>query len=304
MRHTRLSPAVLLIVACALWGGATVLNKALLTSISPITLLVLQLAPSAAILWVMIYIRGIQRPERSAFLPLILLGVLNPGISYTLNLVGLSLVSASVTTLFWAAEPVLIMVIAVIILREHVTARLVAVMAIGMVGVALVTNIISGMGNAGNDPIGIALLLSAVLCCAFYTVFSRQVSEQADPMYAVALQQTAGLVWALSLLLMNTSYGSLSDLPALPVGLIVASGLSGLMYYAFAYWLYITALRTVPASVAGSYFNVIPIFGVGLAFLFLGETLTPIQWLGAGAILVSVFGLVRLTRNADAEAAA
>ena len=37
------------------------------------------------------------------------------------------------------------------------------------------------------------------------------------------------------------------------------------------------------------------VFGVTFAFLFLGERLTPIQWVGAAVILVSVFELVWLT---------
>ena len=39
----RVPSAVLLIVACALWGGATVMNKALLVAIPPVSLLVIQL---------------------------------------------------------------------------------------------------------------------------------------------------------------------------------------------------------------------------------------------------------------------
>lgn len=63
---TRLSPAVLLTLACALWGGATVLSKALLSSIPPVTLVVLQLAPSAAMLWVAFWLSpGDGAPGRS-----------------------------------------------------------------------------------------------------------------------------------------------------------------------------------------------------------------------------------------------
>lgn len=84
----RPSPAVLLIVACALWGGATVLNKALLASVSPVTLLVLQLTPSAVVLWASLFIRGRHPSRPLPILPLVLLGLLNPGISYTLGLWG------------------------------------------------------------------------------------------------------------------------------------------------------------------------------------------------------------------------
>ena len=99
----------------------------------------------------------------------------------------------------------------------------------------------------------------------------------------------------------NTPFGSVADIQAISSDLLAAAAISGLLYYAAAYWLYITALRSVPAAVAGSYFNVIPVFGVGLAYMFLGETLTPVQWVGAGAILISGFELVRLTHGAGAE---
>ena len=46
-----LPPAFLLFTACSFWGVATVLNKALLGSISPVLLLFLQLLASAIFLW-------------------------------------------------------------------------------------------------------------------------------------------------------------------------------------------------------------------------------------------------------------
>lgn len=302
-RHPlRLPPAVLLVVACALWGAATVLNKALLASISPVTLLVLQLAPSVLVLWTIVFISRARAARPSLLLPLILLGIVNPGISYTMSLMGLALISASVSTLLWAAEPLMILALAAVILREPVTWRLPAVMLVGALGVVLVADVLGGIGSASGDPVGVLLLLGAVLCCAFYTVFSRKLGEEVDPVYTVAVQQAAGLAWALALLFAGTPFGSPGDLTEISPDLIVAATVSGLLYYAAAYWLYIAALRTVPAAVAGSYFNVIPIFGVGLAFLFLGETLSPIQWAGAVAILISVFELVRLTGRASAEA--
>lgn len=59
------------------------------------------------------------------------------------------------------------------------------------------------------------------------------------------------------------------------------------------YWLYLHALRSMPASVAGSFFSLIPVFGVVGSFFFLGERLTPPQWLGAILILGAVMMLLR-----------
>lgn len=296
----RLPPAALLILACALWGGATVLSKALLASIPPVPLLVLQLAPSAIVLWLTFGLSSRKAAPKSVILPLVLLGLLNPGISYSLSLMGLAHISASVSTLLWAAEPLMILGLAAIFLREPVTPRLLGVMLAGIFGVLLVAGALGGF--QGNDPAGVLLLLSGVLCCAFYTVFSRKLSESVDSLYIVAVQQTAGLAWAVALLFSGTSYGGPVDVAEVPLERAAMAALSGLLYYAAAYWLYIAALRSVPAAVAGSYFNVIPVFGVAFAFLFLGERLTPIQWIGAAVILMSVFELVRLTRTDGRQA--
>lgn len=298
-RSPRLPPYVLLVVACALWGAATVVTKALLGSIAPVTLLVLQLAPSAAILWAAVLASRARLPTIPALPPLLLLGLLNPGLSYTLSLIGLAGTSASVATLLWASEPLMILGLAALVLREPVTPRLLAVMATGLFGVALVAEVGGGFASVGGDPASIVLLLLAVLCCAVYTVFSRKLRESADPLATVALQQTAACTWAVGLLLAETPYGAPRDLLALEPWVIGCAALSGLMYYAAAYWLYITALRFVPAAVAGSYFNVIPVFGVLLAFVFLGERLSPVQWAGATTILASVVMLVRLTKRSD-----
>lgn len=289
----RLPPAALLILACALWGGATVLSKALLASIPPVALLVLQLAPSAAFLWLAFGLSHRRAAPKSHLPPLVLLGLLNPGISYTLSLMGLAHILASVSTLLWAAEPLMILGLAAIVLREPVTPRLLGVMLAGMFGVLLVTDALGGF--QGNDPAGVLLLLSGVLCCAFYTVFSRKLSETVDSLYIVAVQQTAGLAWAVALLFAGTPFGNPADVADVSPDRAAVAALSGILYYAAAYWLYIAALRSVPAAVAGSYFNVIPVFGVTFAFLFLGERLTAIQWAGAAVVLVSVFELVRLT---------
>lgn len=70
----------------------------------------------------------------------------------------------------------------------------------------------------------------------------------------------------------------------------------GLVYYALAFWLYLIGLKRVPASLAALFLNLIPIFGVSAAYLFLGEGLTIAQWSGALLILVAVAALLRLQR--------
>ena len=54
----------------------------------------------------------------------------------------------------------------------------------------------------------------------------------------------------------------------------------------------LTGLSRVSASVAGACLNLIPVFGISGAVLFLHERLSLIQWLGAMAILLAIFAIL------------
>jgi hypothetical protein len=56
--------------------------------------------------------------------------------------------------------------------------------------------------------------------------------------------------------------------------------LSGALYYARASWCYTIGLKQLPASMVGLFLNLTPIFDVVAAYLFLGERLTVVQWIG------------------------
>jgi len=79
---------------------------------------------------------------------------------------------------------------------------------------------------------------------------------------------------------------------------------SGIVYYALAYAFYLAALRHVAASLAASAFYLIPVFGVGGGWAFLGEWLEPPQWLGAAIVLACVAAIARSVPNQVAGEAA
>lgn len=284
-----LAPTVSLTLACALWGVATVIAKSLLGTVPPITFLVMQLVPSVVLLWLLVAARGVRSVRWNGVGAVALLGLLNPGLSYMLSMLGLTMTSASVATLLWAAEPALIVATAWLLLREKVSARFLAILAAAGGGVLLVSGVADSGGLAGATGQGAALILAGVLCCALYTVLSRKIIAAIDPLPAVALQQTVGLAWAVALWPLELSR---VEPFALSAGQVAAAALTGLMYYAAAFWLYLNALRSVTATTAGIFLNLTPVFGVATALIFLGERLAPSQWLGAAVILAAVMALL------------
>ena len=295
VRHAAIGPSVLLFASSALWGLATVLSKVLLGTIGPVPLLFVQLLASCGCLWFLCLMLGRNVRIGWDMWPAFLLGVLNPGISYTFSMLALSRIPASVASLFWATEPFFILLLGAIVLKERVTAAAVAMITLGFTGAILVSAAVNdGTLNVG-DGIGYACMLVAVVLCAIYTVYSRRVGTEHDPIVLVTLQQTAGLIWATGLLAAQALSGVPTGLSEVPTSELLGAGLTGIVYYALAYWLYLAALGRVSAALAGASFNFIPVVAIAAAFVILGERLQFGQWIGVALILASGFLLVRLT---------
>jgi len=279
---------VFLVLAAACWGVGTVISKQALEELAPVSLLVIQLAVSVIFL-LALSVRGTNdRMPRSRRRRAMVLGLLNPGLSYALALVGLSTIAASTSVLIWASEPALIVLLAFAFLHERLTPRLTAALGMALLGVLLVVY----AGGVSGSAAGVLLTVGAVLACAIYTVLAR-IWAVDDAALAITLdQQTAALVFAL--MLATAVYvaggGQLTGPVAwteVSAGAWAAALASGLMYYALAFWFYLSALKHVAASIAGSFITLVPVFGVAAA-LVTGERLDTRQWLGAALVVASV----------------
>ena len=287
-----------LILAAACWGLGTVVSKRAIAEIPPLTLLPIQLGSSLVALGLLMRWRRIPFRDPAGSPVLGRLGVLNPGLAYALSLLGLVHITASLSVMIWALEPLLILFLAAWLLRERIGPSLVALSVVALGGMLLV---IYQPGSTGT-PLGVALTLAGVACCAVYTVVTRRWIASKDSTAQVVVAQQAyalGLAVVLAAALWIVG-GAVRPESVSPAGWASAIG-SGVLYYAMAYWLYLAALRNVPASIAAVSFYLIPLFGVAGGFLFLGDRLQPSQWLGAVVVLVAIAILLRRTSRTPSE---
>ncbi len=289
----------LLVAASACWGAGTVVTKQVLGSVEPLTLLPLQLAASCLFLLAAVRISSPRVAWSPQMTRLTLLGILNPGLAYALGLLGLASITASMSVLLWAAEPVLILLLAAAVLREHVPLALAAAIAVAVLGVVLVVY----QPGATGDAVGVALTLAAVGACAVYTVLTRRLLIDDGSLLVVLTQQAAALGFAIVLAVIVQGVGGdgWSTGSMTPLTLLIAAA-SGVLYYGAAFWFYLAGLRQVPASVAGAFLPLIPVFGVAVAYLT-GERLDPGQWLGAALVVgATAFVTTRQVSRLDERA--
>jgi drug/metabolite transporter (DMT)-like permease len=212
------------------------------------------------------------------------LGVLNPGVAYALGLLGLASISASLSVLIWAAEPVLILALAVLLLRERIPWTQAAAMAVAVVGVLLIVY----QGRAAGDAVGTALTVAAVGACALYTVATRRLLLHDTSLTVVIVQQAAALAFALVLAVTVRAFDdSAWAVQSIPATAWAGAVVSGVLYYGLAFWFFLSALGRVSASVAGAFLPLIPVFGVAAGHL-VGERLSERQWLGAVIVVTAV----------------
>ncbi len=201
-----------LVAAAACWGLGTVVSKQVVDDVAPLTLLPIQLAASSVLLLVVTAVRrepiALTPPVRK----LAVLGVLNPGAAYALGLVGLTTITASMYVLIWATEPVVILVLAALVLRERISLRLAVLVSVAVAGVLLVVY----QPGVSGDLAGILLTTTSVGFCGLYTVLTRRLLLDDASLTVVIAQQAAALVFAVLLAsvaeLLGTSGWDLSGL--------------------------------------------------------------------------------------------
>lgn len=86
-----------------------------------------------------------------------------------------------------------------------------------------------------------------------------------------------------------------SGISALPAGNILLITLSGLLYMGALHF-YLAALKNEEASVVGAYFQITPLFGAALAYIFMDEVLSYPQLTGIALVIV---GAVILSLRVD-----
>ena len=288
-----------LTLAAACWGIGTVVSKRAIDEIPPLTLLPIQLAVSLAVLAVLMRWRGLPFRDPSASPILGRLGILNPGLAYAFSLLGLVSITASQSVMIWAIEPLIILFLAGWFLRERIGASLLVLSLVALGGLVLVIGRPDGTGSLT----GVLLTIAGVVCCASYTVVTRRWLVTAySTTQVIVSQQAHAIAFALVLVIAVWLLGG-SPWPDHVTAAGWASAIvSGILYYAVAYWFYLSGLRHVPASLAAVSFYLIPIFGVAGASVLLGERLDPSQWVGVVVTLAAVLLITQRTSTEPAVA--
>ena len=210
---------------------------------------------------------------------------------FTLCMVaGVAMTNAVTASVTMAAMPATVAVMGWIFLREQLHARLVIAILLGGLGIALLALSQSQMPtNATHPVLGQLLLIGALLCESAYSIIGKQLTGQLSAKRITALINLWGLVLA--------SPAGLYLAWQFPFATVGWGTWVLLLFYALAaciwtVWLWMTGLKTIPASQAGVFTVCLPISTAITGVLFLDERLAGMQWL---ALALALLGIVLAT---------
>ncbi len=274
MNHTR--DLFLTALAPTIWGSSYIVTTQFLPNLDPLTVSLLRALPAGLLLLLVVR----QLPHGIWVPRMAVLGILNFSVFWSLLFLAAYRLPGGVAAVLGALQPLIVTFAARWLLGAPVRALAVAAAMAGVAGVALL--VLSPA--AGLDPLGVAAGLLASASMAFGTVLSRKWQPPVPALTFTAWQLTAGGLFLVPAALfaptswMGFTWDNVLGLAYL--GLVGAAA-------TYAVWFWGVA-RLQPTAVSLLAF-LSPLSAALLGWIFLGETLTPFQTLGAIIVLVSLF---------------
>jgi len=282
-----------LVAVPAIWGGTFVAGKIVVATLTPLMGSFARYVVACVALLIAVFVLegGLPRLSGRQWAATFVLGLFGV-FSYNLFFMGaLDELPASRAALIIALNPAITIAISAIALKENLGARRWLGVVVALLGVAIVVSRgdLATLG-AGGVGLGELYMFAAVTSWALYTILGRKVLGGLSPLAATnyaALWGTLllGLVAAPAF---DTLHPTLFDWR-----MVVSLLYLGILGTALAFVWYYMSVKKVGASTTSIFNNLVPVFGVAISVLVLGEPLL-VSMLVGGA--VTILGVLMVSR--------
>lgn len=297
MREVKDTRALLATFGMALlFGTSFVASKVALGEFSPTQLIFLRFAIAALFFAAAGRLLPAQALTREQGKQVFLLALLEPGIYFFLEAYGLKLTLASTAAVLISTIPLFVVVLEAFWLKVRVAPREVALILLSLLGVSLLLTA-GGLDRAfGGTFLGNLLILGAAFSASLYTIMARKLMASVDALTVTRWQAFFATVFYFPFALGAYIFGG--KLPTHPRPWLATVYL-GLACSFGAYFLLNYALSRLRASFVSAFSNLIPVVASVLAVVFLSETLSRQQVLGAAMAIGAITALTLTHRTAE-----
>lgn len=274
---SRIRLTALTAIAPMAWGTTYIVTTHLLPEGHPLFAALTRSLPAGLIALAL----ARQLPHGSWWWKSLVLGTLNMAAFFPLLFIAAQHLPGGVAATLGAVQPVVVALLAVVILRERLSARLLAWGVVGLIGVGLV---VLGPG-AGLDAVGVLAGLGGAVSMATGVVLTKKWGRPAG-VSGIALAgwqlTAAGLVLLVPALLID-------GIPAgIDGGAIAGYAWLGIVGGLLAYTLWFTGVRGLPVTATALLGLLSPLVAALLGAAVAGEALSPVQVAGFAVALTAM----------------
>ena len=287
---------VKLTLVAAIWGGTFIAGRLVAQVLPPMTAATARFAIAVLLLLAIVQFAegGLPRLNRAQMAMTAALGFFGIFLYNLCFFIALSHMPAGRTALFVALNPIVTVLLAALLLRERLAARKWIGIAIAFSGAAIVIthgDLLAAANDIGGSiGTGELVMFVAITGWAAYTLIGRFVLKKLTPIAAT----TYAAIWGLLFL----AAGATTELPMVKLSQVTWQVVASILYLGVAgtvigfIWYY-EGVKIIGPSRASIFNNLVPVCGVALGSILLGEPILVSMLIGG---LLAIIGVVMTNR--------
>lgn len=282
-----LFPYVALLLSMIIWGGVPTMIKLALTQIDVSSFIVLRFMISSILL--LPVLGSITRKIKLISLPTWLAFAVTVAVMFYSQTWAIGAVSVSWYVVLFSITPALIAVF----LRYKMSWK--TILCVGLLGVSLFLFISTDRSDAQWSWLGLGAVFIGILSWVIYSVLIKKLHVAFNDVQITALTCYIAAIVNIGIWVMQGAHSLLN----LSFNAYKLSALTGILL-PLAFFCYSFAMRRVPRfAIFGQYFE--PVFGLVIAVIVLGRSLSILQYGLSGLILLEVALVTKTISNSPHE---
>ena len=277
---------ILLLILGALWGSSYLFIRVTVAEVPAPTLVAGRLLLGAAILWILVRLSGRRMPRsRSLWGAYAVMGILSGAVPWTLISWGEQYISSGLASLLQATMPLFTVMLAHFLATdEPITWRKVSGVLIGFLGVLalMIPDLREGLHS---HVLGQLAVVASSLSYAAAALFARHRLRGQHALLSTTGQLTMGAVFMVPISLVLSQPLHLAPSLAATASWLALTFLGTVV----AYLIYYALIDRTSATFVSTVTYVIPVYGLALGAVVLGE---PVDGLLVGTLALILVGVL------------
>jgi len=279
---------VMLIVMSFVWGVNFTVVKAALESFLPLSFNALRFSIASVFLLVVLWVRerslGVRREDLKRF---VLLAIIGNTVYQILFINGIFRTTAGNSSLLLATMPIFVVIFGSVLGVEKSVRSVWIGVIISFLGVSL---IVVGSGKpltlTEQSLLGDLMVLTGTMCWSVYTVLSKPLLERYTSLKLTSLTVAMGTPL---LVLFSIPSINAQDWSSIPTQGWLYLAFSACLAIAVGYAIWYTGVSRIGSARTSLYEYLITVIAVATAWVFLSETMTPFQLVGAALVFIGLY---------------